>query len=48
MEKKHHNFIFDELFGANKGVWTLIAVHLAILTALVTIFHEIISKLGNF
>jgi hypothetical protein len=48
MEKKHHNIFFDELFGSNKGIWTLILVHIAILTALVLVFHEIISKLQSF
>ena len=48
MEKKQHHILFEQLFGANKGVWTLILVHLAILTALVTIFHTIIEKLDGF
>lgn len=48
MEKKQHHILFGQLFGANKGVWTLILVHLAILAALVTIFHSIIEKLEGF
>ncbi|MBS1532849.1 MAG: hypothetical protein JSU01_21275 [Bacteroidetes bacterium] len=48
MEKKQHHIIFDQLFGENKGVWTLILVHIGILTALVLIFHDIISRLQEF
>jgi hypothetical protein len=48
MEKKQHHILFEQLFGENKGVWTLIVVHIAILIALVLVFHEIIEKLANF
>jgi hypothetical protein len=48
MEKKQHHILFEQLFGANKGVWTLIMVHLFILAALVFLFHDIISRLAGF
>jgi hypothetical protein len=48
MNRKQHHIIFEQLFGANKGVWTLIMVHVAILTALVLVFHQIIEKLEGF
>jgi len=48
MEKKQHHILFDQLFSANKGVWTLIVVHVAILVALVTVFHTIIEKIADF
>ena len=48
MNKKHDHTGFYYLFGVNRGVWVLIAVHLLILFALIQLFSSIIERMGSY